>query len=165
MLDTVHWAGGRGNNPTLASKHRSFVVFVCLSKQQKSSKHKIPESRQRKRVPCAASSMMRRQLPSTTLNNEASVNLSTIEGKPLESLKKLEKRGVKVSSCGTVRSAIQMCVRVSTGHVLMSRSHLHSFQCLDAMNVRDKLKVGDVGSMAKAVARHFNPNVKIIAPC
>lgn len=65
------------------------------------------------------------------------VLLTTTEGSALESLKKLQDRGAIIASCGT---------------------------CLDHLGLKDKLKIGKVGSMADTIEIMTTAD-KIINPC
>lgn len=65
------------------------------------------------------------------------VRLTTSEGEALESLRKLEKRGARIASCGT---------------------------CLDHLALRDALRIGEVGDM-KGTVRVMASAERVIRPC
>ncbi len=67
----------------------------------------------------------------------SAVTLTTEGSEVLESLKVLEEKGAKIASCGT---------------------------CLDHFNVRDKLLIGEVGTMDMTVAVMATAD-KVIRPC
>lgn len=67
----------------------------------------------------------------------SAVTLTTEGSEVLESLKVLEEKGAKIASCGT---------------------------CLDYYNVRDKLLIGEVGTMDMTVAIMAKAD-KVIRPC
>ena len=67
----------------------------------------------------------------------SAVNLTTEGSEVIDSLKALEEKGAQIASCGT---------------------------CLDHFNVREKLLIGQIGTMDMTVAIMANAD-KVICPC